>query len=147
MVDLSSPVFKELLMDELDIDPNVDAKLAQNVDRYITIYSDKVQAVQYWYVRRHVLLYQLRRAAELVDNQTGPDKVNASQKFRNLRTMLIDAENQIANLFPEESVPSVSFSRPTHSTSVVNTNYGYFELLGWPGPDDCFWDNPICLKG
>lgn len=147
MIDLSSPVFKELLMDECMIDGTADPKLAQNLDRYILIYSDKPQSVQYWYVRRHVLMYQLRRAVELVDRQTGPDRVSASQKFRALRQMLIDTNNELALVDPDNAVPSVGFSTPTHTGFGIDTRFGHFEVLNWPATDSYYWDSPVDWKG
>jgi hypothetical protein len=143
MADLGYASFKSLIEDELILIQ--DAKLSQNIGRYIEIYSDKAQSLQYWYVRRHVLMYQLRRAAELVDTQTGPDRVAASQKFRALRQMMLDTNDRLDMLDTDADVPVIGSTTPTHYNleSLFNKSCGLFDVMCWPDTDNCFWDSQI----
>lgn len=140
MVDLGASQFRSMIENEFII--KADPNLTQNIGKYITIYSDKSQDLQYLYVGRHILMYQLRRAAEYVDIQNGPDRVAASQNFKALRTMLLDINVQIAEKDTDANVPVIGSTTPTHY-NLFNDSCGIFDILGWPNVEDCFWDAEI----
>lgn len=101
---------QQMLIDELVLFEDGGA-VATKVDTLMPswwqFYSNKKPSLQYWYVRRSLLMFLQGQARFFVDTQTGPDRVANNQFFKNATVMLDYTEKQLTILDPKRGLPTL----------------------------------------
>lgn len=91
---------QQMLIDELVLtdDAAILSRINSLVPSWFTYYGSKSAELQYWYVRRSLLMFIQAQYRFFVDTTTGPDKIAANQVFKNATLMLNFADDNINKL-------------------------------------------------
>lgn len=102
---------QQMLIDELVLfedEGTVATKVNSLMPSWWQFYDNKKVKLQYWYVRRSLLMFLQAQARYFVDTQNGPDRVSNNQFFKNATVMLEYADKQIAILDPTRGIAKLS---------------------------------------
>ena len=98
----------------VELNATDDKELSVALPTWWSLYSDKATThLQYLYSKRHALGYLMGKSRKKIDVTIGTDKLSASQEFKHLKEMHESITNEIKDLEPGGTIPSMSVVDPT----------------------------------